>query len=48
LQIYGTASVTSEEDEIMKTESEILESLEKEEQWRYSSNTSSGEEGIGE
>jgi len=48
LQIYGTASVTSEEDEIMKREREILEILEKEEQWRYSSNTNSGGKGIGE
>jgi len=46
--IYGTASVTSEEDEIMKREREILELLEKEEQWRYSSNTNSGGKGIGE
>lgn len=46
--IYGTASVTSEEDEIMKKEREILEILEKEEQWRYSSNTNSGGKGIGE
>jgi F-box protein 20 len=46
--IYGTASVTSEEDEIIKREREILESLEKEEQWRYSSNTNSGGKGIGE
>jgi F-box protein 20 len=48
LQIYGTASVTSEEDEITKKEREILENLEKEEQCRYSGNTNSGGKGIGE
>ena len=48
MQIYGTASITSEEDEIMKKEREILEILEKEEQWNDSSNTNSGGKGIGE
>jgi F-box protein 20 len=48
LQTYGTASVTSDKDEIMKKEREILEILEKEELWRYSSNTNSGGKGVGE
>jgi hypothetical protein len=48
LQIYGTASVTSEEDKIMKKEREILEILDKEEEWRYSSKTNSRGRGIGE
>jgi hypothetical protein len=48
LQIYGTASITSEEDEMMKKEREIIEILEKEERWRYSSNTTSEEKDIGE
>ncbi|XP_069698666.1 uncharacterized protein smash isoform X2 [Periplaneta americana] len=46
--IYGTASITSEEDEIMKKEREIIEILEKEEQWRYRNNTTSEENDIGE
>lgn len=48
LQIYGTASITSEEDEIVKKEREIIEILEKEEQWRYRNNTTSEEKDIGE
>jgi F-box protein 20 len=48
LQIYGTASITSEEDEIMKKEREIIEILEKEEQWRYRNNKTSEEKDIGE
>jgi F-box protein 20 len=47
LQIYGTASITSEEDEIMKKEREIIEILEKEEQWRYRNNKTSEEKDIG-
>lgn len=47
LQIYGTASITSEEDEIMKKEREIIEILEKEERWRYSNNTTPEEKDIG-
>jgi F-box protein 20 len=47
LQIYGTASITSEEDEMMKKEREIIEILEKEERWRYNSNTTSEEKDIG-
>jgi hypothetical protein len=48
LQVYGTASITSEEDEMMKKEREIIEILEKEERWRYSNNTTSEEKDIGE
>lgn len=48
MQIYGTASITSEEDEIVKKEREIIENLEKEEQWRYGSNMPSGGKDIGE
>lgn len=47
LQIYGTASITSEEDEMTKKEREIIEILEKEERWRYSNNTTSEEKDIG-
>jgi hypothetical protein len=47
-QVYGTASITSEEDEMMKKEREIIEMLEKEERWRYSNNTTSEEKDIGE
>ncbi|KAJ1531716.1 hypothetical protein ONE63_000382 [Megalurothrips usitatus] len=36
---FGNASSTSEEDEIIKKEREIIEILEKEEQWRYGTNT---------
>ncbi|XP_023709500.1 uncharacterized protein LOC111865553 isoform X4 [Cryptotermes secundus] len=46
--IYGTASITSEEDEMMKKEREIIEILEKEERWRYSNNTTSEGKDIGE
>lgn len=38
-QPFGNASSTSEEDEIIKKEREIIEILEKEEQWRYGTNT---------
>lgn len=34
-QPYGNPSITSEEDEITKKEREIIEVLEKEEEWRY-------------
>ncbi|XP_021942763.1 uncharacterized protein LOC110841474 isoform X4 [Zootermopsis nevadensis] len=46
--IYGTASITSEEDEIMKKEREIIEILEKEEQWQYRNIKTSEEKDIGE
>lgn len=39
MQPFGNASSTSEEDEIIKKEREIIEILEKEEQWRYGTNT---------
>jgi F-box protein 20 len=48
LQVYGTASITSEEDEMMKKEREIIEILEKEERWRYTNNTTSEGKDIGE
>ncbi|XP_052119951.1 uncharacterized protein LOC113204576 isoform X8 [Frankliniella occidentalis] len=37
--LFGNTSSTTEEDEIMKKEREIIEMLEKEEQWRYGTNT---------
>jgi len=38
VQVFGNQSVTSEEDELMKKEREIIEELEKEEKWRYGQN----------
>ncbi|KAK3922898.1 hypothetical protein KUF71_001557 [Frankliniella fusca] len=38
-ELFGNTSTTSEEDEIIKKEREIIEMLEKEEQWRYGTNT---------
>lgn len=39
-QTFGNTSITSEEDEILKKEREIIEVLEKEEQWRYGNKNS--------
>nr|CAD7587588.1 unnamed protein product [Timema genevievae] len=47
-ELYGNASITSEEDEISKREREIIEILEKEEKWRYGSSTTSEQNDIGE
>nr|CAD7433359.1 unnamed protein product [Timema monikensis] len=47
-ELYGNASITSEEDEISKREREIIEILEKEEKWRYGDSTTSEQNDIGE
>ncbi|XP_066998777.2 calponin homology domain-containing protein DDB_G0272472 isoform X2 [Anabrus simplex] len=47
-ELYGNASITSEEDEITKKEREIIEILEKEEQWRYGNNKLNQQDSIGE
>ncbi|KAL0276043.1 UNVERIFIED_CONTAM: hypothetical protein PYX00_003716 [Menopon gallinae] len=46
-ETFGNTSITSEEDEILKKEREIIEVLEKEEQWRYGSKNN-GKNDIGE
>nr|CAD7569799.1 unnamed protein product [Timema californicum] len=45
-ELYGNASITSEEDEISKREREIIEILEKEEKWRYGDSTTSEQNDI--
>ncbi|XP_047102344.1 uncharacterized protein LOC124721418 isoform X1 [Schistocerca piceifrons] len=47
-EIYGTASIASEDDEIAKKEREIIETLEKEEQWQHGHSPHNHEENIGE